>query len=403
MNNTQLATEWTPEAADLVAAAEFQSELEKIAALAGTQPGTAKKALAKLAEQIDPGALPLPDPVRFDSLEEKDFVLPPVLLDGLLFRGGKLMIGAPSKARKSWLLMHLALAVCNGAEWLGIQTKRSPVLFLDLELMPPDSRCRFRTISESSRLWDTSDLYLMNLRAERVSLDRVLLSIPKFCRKHEIGLIIVDPYYKIGMGLEENRAEDIAEFLFAVEKIAAESGAAVALSHHFAKGNASVKDAIDRMSGSGVFARDPDALMILTEAESSTKEEPVFVADWTVRSFPPVQPYALRWKFPMWEKDELAGTALKNAAGRPQKGTPSEIVELLDGSELSAKEWQTLVSNESGISRGRFYQLKSAAVDKGLVKHRKDGKETLYSVTSPKNQNESENDFWTRKASKNGG
>src|ERR1051325_5990145 len=34
--------------------------------------------------------------------------------------------------------------------------------------------------------------------------------------------------------------------------------AAVALAGHFTKGNASAKEAIDRISGSGVFARDPD-------------------------------------------------------------------------------------------------------------------------------------------------
>jgi len=395
--NTKLATAWTDEAAELAAAAEFQGELEKIAELAGTKPGAAKMAIANLAEKIDPDALPLPDPVCFDSLTEEDFKLPPVLLDGLLFQGGKLMIGAPSKARKSWLLMHLALCVCNGDDWLGIPTKRSPVLFLDLELMPPDARRRFRTVSEAANLRDTSGLHLMNLRAERVSLDRVVRSIPKYCRKHGIGLIIIDPYYKIAMGREENKAEDIAEFLFAVEKIAAEAGAAVAISHHFAKGNASVKESIDRMSGSGVFARDPDALMILTEAECSSKEDPVFVADWTVRSFPPVTPYALRWKFPLWEKDERAGTGLKNAAGRPKKGTPGQIVELLKGHELSAKAWQTLIADETGISRGRFYELRAEAVEKGLVQQRKNGRETLFRVTSPEIQNESENNKWTHK------
>src|SRR3954470_23651854 len=36
---------------------------------------------------------------------------------------------------------------------------------------------------------------------------------------------------------------------------------------HFAKGNAAAKETIDRISGSGVFARDPDSLITFTKHE----------------------------------------------------------------------------------------------------------------------------------------
>ena len=44
---------------------------------------------------------------------------------------------------------------------------------------------------------------------------------------------------------------------------------------HFAKGNASAKGTIDRISGSGVFARDPDSLVVFTRHE----EEGAFVVE----------------------------------------------------------------------------------------------------------------------------
>src|ERR1051326_5934928 len=40
---------------------------------------------------------------------------------------------------------------------------------------------------------------------------------------------------------------------------------AVAFAGHSAKGDASVKEAIDRIRGSGVFARDPDSLVTFTK------------------------------------------------------------------------------------------------------------------------------------------
>lgn len=41
---------------------------------------------------------------------------------------------------------------------------------------------------------------------------------------------------------------------------------------HFAKGNSNKKEVIDRISGSGVFARDPDTIMMMTEAATTGKK-----------------------------------------------------------------------------------------------------------------------------------
>ena len=49
------------------------------------------------------------------------------------------------------------------------------------------------------------------------------------------------------------------------DKICKETGCAVIFSHHHSKGPQGFKRAMDRASGSGVFARDPDALVDLIE------------------------------------------------------------------------------------------------------------------------------------------
>ena len=49
-----------------------------------------------------------------------------------------------------------------------------------------------------------------------------------------------------------------------------QSGAAILYAAHFSKGNQAGKDAIDRISGSGVFGRDADTLIILTKHEGPT-------------------------------------------------------------------------------------------------------------------------------------
>src|SRR5690625_4163134 len=59
----------------------------------------------------------------------------------------------------------------------------------------------------------------------------------------------------------------MAHFTNQFDKIATELGSSVIYCHHHSKGGQGNKKSMDRASGSGVFARDPDALIDLTELE----------------------------------------------------------------------------------------------------------------------------------------
>src|SRR5689334_5975583 len=121
-----------------------------------------------------------------------------------------------------------------------------------------------------------------------------------------------------------------------VESLAVASGAAIALAGHFAKGNASAKETIDRINGRGVFARDPDSLIIFTKPE----EEGAFVVEMVLRNLPPMNPFVVRWGWPMFRReDNLDPTRLKQVGGRPAKFKPEDILALLEDKRLKASEW----------------------------------------------------------------
>ena len=61
----------------------------------------------------------------------------------------------------------------------------------------------------------------------------------------------------------------MANFCNQFDKVCTELGCAVIYCHHHSKGSQGGKRAMDRASGSGVFARDPDALLDLIELETS--------------------------------------------------------------------------------------------------------------------------------------
>ena len=167
---------------------------------------------------------------------------------------------------------------------------------------------------------------------------------------------MLDPIYKLYGGTDENAAGAVAELLNSLENLATETGAAIAFGAHFAKGNASAKEAIDRISGSGVFARDPDSLLIFTKHET----EDAFTVEPILRNFAPVAPFAVRWEFPLMHcADDLDPARLKQAGGRPAKHCPQDLLELLPSDGLTNAEWLAR-ADENGIGKSSYYTLRKA-------------------------------------------
>src|SRR5581483_10844775 len=133
------------------------------------------------------------------------------------------------------------------------------------------------------------------------------------------ALIVVDPVYKLYGGADENKAADVAGLLNGFESLSVHTGAATAFGAHFSKGNQSAKESIDRISGSGVFARDPDSLLIMTRHQ----EDDCFTVESTLRNFPQVEPFVVRWEYPLMRPDtQLDPAKLKKVKGRTRLHQP---------------------------------------------------------------------------------
>jgi hypothetical protein len=149
-----------------------------------------------------------------------------------------------------------------------------------------------------------------------------------------------------------------------METLAVTSGAAVAMAGHFAKGNAAAKEVIDRISGSGVFARDPDSLITFTKHE----EEGAYTVDMVLRNLPPVEPFVVRWQWPLFQReDSLDPSRLKKAGGRPATHKAEDLLTCLADQRLKSMEWATKAHDEFGISEGRFFELRKELENAGKV------------------------------------
>lgn len=193
--------------------------------------------------------------------------LSPPLIEGVLRQGHKMLLAGPSKAGKSFALIELSICIAEGAKWLG-RWACAPgrVLYVNLELDRASCLHRFADVYQALGLppdhVDRIDLW--NLRGASVPMDKLAPKLIRRAKNRGYIAVILDPIYKVLTG-DENAADQMAKFCNQFDLVCRQLGCAVVYCHHHSKGAQGGKRSMDRASGSGVFARDPDALLDMTE------------------------------------------------------------------------------------------------------------------------------------------
>jgi biotin operon repressor len=308
---------------------------------------------ARELEILTPSSSSLPEIESAISLYEDADNIPAELVKGLLHQSTKFALGGGSKTCKTWVLLDLAISVAAGIPWLGKETIACKVLFANLEIHRPFFRRRIARICKEKEIAVPANLDIWNLRGYNASAEVLLPKITERIKEHGYGMIILDPIYKTYGDLKENAAEDMSKLLNHFERVAFQTNAAIGFAAHFSKGNQAQKDAIDRISGSGVFARDPDTIITMTALE----KEGTFAIDANLRNLPPLKPFGVRWKYPlMLRDDELDPSKLKKPGGKPKGYEESKVAAILSERSLSTVSWQKTASQELGVSRSAFYR-----------------------------------------------
>jgi len=292
---------------------------------------------------------------------ERQMQLPTELIEGLLHRGSKLSFGGASKSYKSWALLNQALSIAYGRDWMGCKTNRAKVLVINFELQKEFCQRRLHVLEDARGIErEPGRMDVWNLRGFAAKHEEIFPKIIERIGNNDYGLIVLDPIYKLyGGEADENAAKDMGALLNSIEQVSVQTGAAVAFGAHFSKGNQASKNAIDRVSGSGVFARDPDSIINLTAHE----EEDCYTFDAILRNFPPIDPFVVRWSYPVFSKaGELDPAALKTP-GRPSKWTPEAALDSLQGKSLSMIDW----AKGMGCDVKTLRRLRDVLVQRGSV------------------------------------
>ncbi len=189
------------------------------------------------------------------------------LIEGVLRKGDKMLLAGPSKAGKSFALIELCVCIAEGVPWLGhFPCAQGKVLYVNLELNRSSCFRRFKDIYTALNLppKKVRSIDIWNLRGESMPLDKLAPRLIRRAKKEGYIAVVIDPIYKILTG-DENNAEQMAKFCNQFDVICRALDCAVIYCHHHSKGAQGGKRSMDRASGSGVFARDPDAMLDMTE------------------------------------------------------------------------------------------------------------------------------------------
>lgn len=278
----------------------------------------------------------LPDLETVASVWDNIPELAPPLIDGILRQGHKMLFVGASKAGKSFLEIELCIAIAEGRSWLGRMCTQGRVLYINLELDRASCLHRFKDVYQALGVppGNLQNIDVWNLRGRSVPMDKLVPKLIRRAAKQNYIAIILDPIYKVITG-DENSADQMAHFCNQFDRICTELNCSVIYCHHHSKGVQVGKRSMDRASGSGVFARDPDALLDMIELELDddlrasaqvamelTPEEAERLTAWridgTFREFPKFKPIDMFFNYPVHVMDTRKILTEAKAEGTPK-------------------------------------------------------------------------------------
>ena len=253
-----------------------------------------------------------------DLVSDKELEPPRFVVTNLLHQGMVMVVGGPSKAGKTFILLQLALAVAAERNFLKWPAGPGRVLFVNGEIPEPFLKKRLKDLcvvmkANEDRL---KNIEVLTLRGHRVCISKLVPELISRIKPGDFDLVVIDPIYKFYGDREENSASGVGDLCTYLGMLATKTKAAVAYVAHFSKGNQAARQSLDRMSGSGVFARDADAILTLTPH----KQDNCYVVESILRNCPPETSFVIEQKFPpAVVRENLSPADLLSSAGAKAK------------------------------------------------------------------------------------
>jgi AAA domain len=342
--------------------------------------GGTKEELLRLAEsateyQAEEPATPANElrPILIGQLIDDNPRLHEPVIDGLLRRGETANIISVSKVGKSWLAIMLALSIARGRKFLDTyECKSGRVLYIDNELHAPTIAHRFQTVANAMQIPASQyrlEIDVLSLRGRLRDINGIGELLEPIAAGDYL-LIISDAFYRtVPKGVSENDNSAIMGIYNLIDSLTSRLNCGWLNVHHSSKGSQSDKSVVDVGAGAGSQSRAADLHAILRPHE----DDGCSVLEAVTRSFPPVEPLALRWNFPLWSPDDsidpgkLKGKQMVSEQRQAERDTEA-MVKLADALEQGPATLK-LLQSRTGLSRVRCQRVLNILESGGSVRH----------------------------------
>lgn len=286
----------------------------------------------ELQRMSDPGYLPT---ISMKELFENVYCSKPPIIDGLLYPGTYLFVGAP-KVGKSFLMAQLAYHVSTGTPLWGFPVKRNTVLYLALE----DDYKRLQ--ERLYRMFGTNGTDKLHFAVAAGQLGVGLEDqLSGFLKEHrDTTLVIIDTLQKIreSAGDSYSYANDY-QVITQLKKFADQNGICLLLVHHTRKQQAD--DKFDMISGTNGLLGAADGAFLLHKEKRTDRAAALDISgrdqqdqrlnlmrNEATLAWDLVKMETTQWTQP---KEPLleAVAAVVSESSPDWTGTPSELAEVL--------------------------------------------------------------------------
>lgn len=153
---------------------------------------------------------------------------------GLMYSGTKVIIYGKYKSLKSMLATRLCMSLCQGKTWIGFDTTKSSVMYLQLEVPNPMLQKR---VAKMALTLDAAHepFYIWTDPTAKIDTVEGYAKIEEQVEKYKPKVLVIDPIYKIMSGdlLNTQHVQLLTDW---IDKLIAKYNLSVILVHHTRKG-----------------------------------------------------------------------------------------------------------------------------------------------------------------------
>jgi hypothetical protein len=162
--------------------------------------------------------------------------VPEDIVAGLIPGRAATVVSGPGGDGKSYAMLDLAMCVSRGMPWLGLDTRSTPVLIVDLENRPVRMRERVRRVMRGHALDTPPAVTIAFGLSSRLDGDESVSEIAYLAKKYDAGLVILDSLVDFLGEVDENSNVEMGKAAGRVRAIAEAVGGVLVI-HHTPKNN----------------------------------------------------------------------------------------------------------------------------------------------------------------------